>query len=64
MGIQFCKKKRGRAKGRFLIGKRKEWRGDNSELGIELEKGLLVLKIKNRKQEVDLVIVSVYNTGE
>lgn len=57
-------KKRGRAKGGFIIGRRREWGEEDNELGVEREEGMLVSKIKGRKKREDFIILSVYNTGK
>lgn len=53
-------KKKGKAKGGFIIGKKKGWGDDGSTLINNEEEGVIMMEIKE-KGEVT-VIISVYNT--
>lgn len=57
-------KKKGRAKGGFLIKKRKGWGSKDDILGKKLEEGVLLSKIKRNDVKGDFVIVSIYNSGK
>lgn len=56
-------KKKGRAKRGFIIGIRKGWGEGESRLMWEEEKGIVVSKIKGRKEK-DFIVISIYNTGK
>lgn len=57
-------KRKGRAKGGFIIGKKKDWGKVGDFLGKEVEEGILMSKVKNGGGRKDIVIVSVYNSGD
>lgn len=56
-------KKRGRAKGGFIIGKIKGWGEEEGETSMKKEEGSLIPKIKDKKEKRSWRIISVYNTG-
>lgn len=55
-------KKKGRAKGGFIIGKKKDWGGRKDKM-IEIRgKWVNLSRIIGRKGRRDIIIVSIYNT--
>lgn len=64
--MHFCKKRKeeGKSKGGIILGKRKEWGG---EKGIKIEQikeeGVIVSRIKEGRGKEDVVIISIYNSG-
>lgn len=57
-------RKRGRAKGGFIIGKRKGWGKVEEDQYREINKGVVVFRIKEKVEGKSLTIISIYNTEE
>lgn len=60
-------KKKGRAKGGMLIGRNKEWGEEGSERmggGRRVEEGITISRIARDKKNKDIIIVSIYFTGD
>lgn len=56
-------KRKGRAKGGFILGKKKDWREKRSKIGPIKEEGIAVSRIKGERSNRDVVIISIYNSG-
>lgn len=56
-------KRKGRAKERFILGKRKKWGVKGSMIGQIKEESIIVSRIKEGRSRGDVVIISIYNSG-
>lgn len=62
-GCCFAKreKKKGRAKGGFIIGRKKGYGEDKADLMQEIEEGIVVSRVGGKDSRGGLMIISVYN---
>lgn len=60
--LQKKEKRKRRAKGEFIIGKRKDWREKESKIGQIKEERVAISRIKKGWNKRDVVIVSIYNS--
>lgn len=56
-------KRKGRAKGGFILGKRKEWGEKGTKIEQIKEEGVIVSRIKERRGKEEVMIISIYNSG-
>jgi len=56
--------KRGRAKGDFIVGKRKGWGEAEDKMGMSRGEEIVLSKVKGGKRGKSVAILSVYNTGK
>lgn len=55
-------KRKGRAKGGFILGKKKDWGEKGSKIGQIKEEGIVVSRIKRGRSNRDVIIISMYNS--
>jgi len=54
-------KKKGRAKGGFIIGVKRDWGVAGTELKISKGEGVIVSRVKSKEKDKDLIVIGVYN---
>jgi len=57
-------KKKGRAKGGFIIGVRKDWGVPGTELKVNKGEGIIVSRVKSKEKDKDLIVIGVYNNED
>jgi len=56
-------KRKGRAKGGFIIGIKKDWGVPGTELKISKGEGIIVSRVKSKEKGKNLIVIGVYNNG-